>query len=136
MNENFQKKYIFYGVVLFFLTSLLKDIIHSITELIICYLNFNIQLIPFISIIFCAVIIIVIFKIKAFPKLNLWLLLLPIIISLLTNLFLSKIYTECIKQYTSLEVGMNYSYIKGINYIFTLTFSIVAYIKYKKIKEK
>jgi len=133
MNEIFQKKYIFYGIVLLFLTNLLKSIINSMTSFIIGYFNFNILLIPIISIIFCTLIIIIFFKIKIFPKLYLWLFLLIIILFICSNFFLTDIYIE---QYTPAERGMNYSIMKGIDFLFMLTFSIVAYIKYNRIKEK
>lgn len=128
------EKYIYYGVVLFFIARLILEISISGLYIVIWLLKLNIFFIPLIaSLISILILYYVCVYLKEYPAIKpLFLIILTIIYFIVINIVP---YNHLSEIYSSVDLGLSYSYIKFIENIFSFIFVLSMYIKYYKIKD-
>lgn len=135
-NEN---KFIFYGILFYFLYIQIYKIISSILISPILSMQWNIHLIPVLLSLIIILLSILFYRIKKFPKINFLFILLVVLLSILVSFFNipNKFYLLGGDSVYSIEIQsviINYILICGV--INTTIFLTISYFKYLKIQKK
>lgn len=126
-------KWIYLGVVYFFLIGIIADIASSFLYLIAVTLKLDIIYVP-ISMLALSIVMLCIFcfYLKKAPKVTPWIFLSFIVVNVIVVNLIP--YDDLSQAYSQVELGMAYSYINGIKQVFLFLLSIIAYFKYYRLK--
>jgi len=128
------KKSIYYGIVMLFISKLLLDIVSILFYLLIGYLDFNILIVPISQCLFTILLLLYFFRLKVFPKIKIFHFISIIILTaILANISSSQLFLE---KYSIVEKAKYNTFMIAINTFFFYSFAIIAYIKYLKISKE
>ena len=122
------------GISHFLVAKVIMDIVTCFLYMIIGLTNFNIFIIPIGIAISCIILIYLFLFHRTVPIIIKPLLfILVLLISMVLSHLLS--YDVFLENYPKADVALVYSFIKGLNTLFMLSFGAISYIKYYRIKE-
>lgn len=130
---NTKEKYFYYGLVIFYLITLLFDVLRICVYYVVGYLELNLIIVPIVLLILCALILYLLFATKTFHQIKNWQVITAILLFFAAKYLLS--YDKYLGNYILIEKGLIYSYVFGVKYLFMFTLTIIAFLKYNKIKE-
>lgn len=134
-NENL---FIYYGILFLFLYLKVYSIVSNMITSLILSLNGNIFIVPIILSLLILGLLIVFYKLKSFPKINLWIILIIIALLSIVNLFFlpSTYYGGGSSLYNEEQRKMITSFITYCSTINTLGIIIISYLKYYRYNKK
>ncbi len=134
-NENL---FIYYGILFFFLYLRVYLIISNIITSLILILNWNIFIIPISLSLLILGLFVGFYKLKSFPKINLWIILIIMALAVIGNgIFLPSVhYNGTYSVYNEEERKMISSFIRCFHDISTTGIIIISYLKYYRYNKK
>ena len=133
-----KNKYIYYGILFYFLYIQIFNISSSLLITPILIFQFNIHLILILLFIYIVLLSFLFYRFEKFPKIKIWFIVLIVIVTTLISFFNipEKFYlTDTYFLYVLEKKSMIMNYILICKTINTIVFLVIAYIKYLKLKE-
>lgn len=134
-----KNKFIYYGILFYFLYNQTYSIISDILILPILSMQGNIHLIPILLSLVIILLSVLFYRITKFPKIRIWLILLVIFLSVVVSFFNipAKFYLSGINSaYSTEKQSMITNYILTCKVINTIVFLAIAYFKYLTAEKK
>lgn len=128
-----KNKFIYYGIVMFYLIKVLFNVLRICIYWVIGYLGLTQKIIPIVLLLFCFLFLFFFFKTKTFNEIKKWQFISAILLAF--SLSQLSVYSEFIMDIHGYEKGLIYSFVTGIEFLFLLSLAIIAYLKYTKIKD-
>lgn len=130
-----ESKFIYYGILFYFLYSQIYNIISNVLILPILSMHWNIYLIPILLGVFIVILSLWFYRLKKFPKIKLWIILLIVSLSITTELFSWVPYNISKESYINEEKSLILDFTLYCKTINTVIFIIITSLKYTKMKK-
>ena len=133
-----ENSFIYYGIIFLFLYSKVYLIISKIITSLILILNWNIYILPISLNLLTLGLFVGFYKLKSFPKINLWIILIIIALLTIVNSFFSPLtyYDGVNSLYNKDERLMISEFISISNTINAVGIIVISYIKYYRRRKK
>ena len=127
-------KYIFYGIVLFFIILQIVDILDRLLNFTIGVFEMNLFFIPVLMSLFCiGIIYYTVFCMRKFPTIKPLFIVAVIIIKIIIVNMVSE--NDLFENYSKEDIGLKYAQMTMIEQMFIYIYSIAMYIKYYRINK-
>ena len=132
-----KNKYIYYGILFYFLYIQIYGIISRVLTWPVLSMQWNVHLVLILPLLLIIVLSVLFYRLKEFPKIRLWFILLVIFLSVVITFFdIPNIYyMSAYSVYSFEEKSIITNYIQTCRAVNTIVFLAIAYFKYLKVQD-